>query len=204
MKPAGSVSHELIRGFVREEIGAWSRAVAVLVASSTGAAIGALIGYGVGTILLESSLIQPGSSTHMPMAVVGALGGGIGWLIGAVAAMVACRHRPPPSRRESIGLLVTVVGIACAAALLADLMVWLQDPFEDPRMFRLHRLIWLDASIASLTCLLLAIRTKKIHAVVIAILVVAWAGAAVFAVSQVMPFLAGCAPVQSGACRVGY
>ena len=203
MKPAGSEAHQLIRDFLWEELGVWSRAVAVLVAASAGAAIGVLIGYGVGTILLERGLIQPGSSTHMPMAVVGALGGGIGWLLGAIAGMVACRHRPPASRREAIGLVIAAVGIACAAALLVALLVSLQDPFEDPRMFRLHRLIWLDAGIAALTCLLLSIRTRKI-AVIIVVLIVAWAGAAALADSQFLPFIAGCAPVRSGACRVGY
>ena len=88
------------------------------------------------------------------------------------------------------------------AALLAAFMVSLQDPFEDPRMFRLHRLIWIDAGLATVTFLLLAVR-RWAPVLAIAALTVAGAAAAL-AVSQFLPFIADCAPVRSGTCRVGY
>ena len=75
-----------------EGFGQWSRALGVPVTASAGAALGVVIGYVMGDALLINDVIEPGSSTHMAPAVVGALGGGLGWLIGAIAGMVAYRH----------------------------------------------------------------------------------------------------------------
>lgn len=171
--------------------------------ASAGAALGVVIGYVMGDALLINDVIEPGSSTHMAPAVVGALGGGLGWLIGAIAGMVAYRHQPPASREEATGLAIAAVVVVVGAALLAAFMVSLQDPFEDPRMFRLHRLIWIDAGLAVVTLLLLAIRRWP-PVVAITALIVVGVGAAAFAVSQFLPFLAGCAPVRDGTCRVGF
>ena len=70
-------------------------------------------------------------------------------------------------------------------------------------MFRLHQLIWIDAGLAVVTFLLLAIRRWP-PVVAITALIVVGVGAGAFAVSQFLPFLAGCAPVRDGTCRVGF
>ena len=184
-----------------EAFGPRSRASGVPLAASAGAAAGVVVGYVIGDIELNRNWIQPGSSVHMASAVAGALGGGLGWLIGAIAGMAVYRHLPPASRKETRGLAIAAVGVLGAAALLAAVMVSLQDPFEDPRMFRLHRLIWIDAGLAAATLLLLAIRRWP-PVLTIGALTVVGVTAAVLAVSQFLPFIAGCAPVRSGACIV--
>ena len=102
-----------------------------------------------------------------------------------------------------IALAGAAVAVVCAAPLLAAFIVSLQDPFEDPRMFRLYRLIWIDAGLAAVTFLLLAIRRWP-PVVAITALILVGVDAAGFAISQFLPFLAECASVRDGSCRVGF
>lgn len=177
-----------------------SRALAVPLTASACAVIGVVIGSQIGESMANNDVIETGTSATMPNAVVGALGGGLGWLGGAIPAMVLCRHQPPVDPEDRRGLGIATVVVLCGALLLTGLVVVTQDSWGDPRMFRLHRLIWIDAGVAIVTLRLLAVR-RWAQLSVIAVLIVIGVVAGLVAVTQFLPFIAECAPVQNGECR---
>ena len=189
---------------VWQGIGGWSRSFAVPVIGSIFAVGGVFIGGVSGRMLLEAGVIQPGTSSRMAPAVVGALGGGIAWFMGALACMIAFKGDWPLSRRETMTLVITAIGALGAGLLLAEAMPTFEDRWKDPRMFHLRRLIWLDAGLAAGTCLLVAQRRWK-PSVTIGFMSVTGLVFTAVAVSQFLPFLAACAPIPGGGgCRAGY
>lgn len=101
-------------------------------------------------------------------------------------------------------LVITAVGSLGAGLLLAEAMPTFEDRWKDPRMFLVQRLIWLDAGLAAVTCLVVAQRRWKPSAMIGLMSVTGLVFAAV-AVWQFLPFLAACAPIPGGGgCRAGY
>lgn len=171
-----------------------SRSVAVPVAGSVGALLGVVIGSISGSALLDDGVIPAGTSSGMAPAIVATLAGGLGWLIGAIACMIAYRQQGPPTREETKGLVITAFAFAFAGLLLAAVMLTFQDAYKDPRTFYLQRLIWLDAGLAAVTCLLVAQRGWKPSATIVAMTLIGAVSAAV-AVSQFRAFLEACDPM---------
>jgi len=177
--------------------------VAVPVYGIAGALIGLVLGMMVGSAILGQGVIESGTSSGMPAAVVGAVGGGVGWLLGSLSRMIARRNDPPSDGAQTRALVVVAVGLVGVGFLLSDLMPMLEDTFKDPRMFRLQRLIALDAALAALTCLILVPRRWPRRVILVLVLGTGLAFLVV-AGSQFLPFLAECAPVPSGGCRSGF
>lgn len=159
---------------------------------------GVVIGWIVGHTLLSNGVIHPSTSAGIAPAV---FAGGVAWFMGAFACMIAYRNRRPPTWEAVDGLVITAVGLVCAGLLLAGVMPTFQDyldvHIEDPRMFRLQRLIWLDAGLAAATCLLVAQRRWK-PSVAIAAMTLIGAVWAAGAVPQFLVFLEGCDPMLLG------
>ena len=183
---------------------AGTRAVALPIAAFAGAFAGVVVGWIVGDALLRNGVIQPGTSSNMSPAVVAAVGGGLGWLLPALVVMIVYRKARAPTLGEVQALISTAVVIVCVGLLAAAFPTIFEDRWKDPRMFRLQRLIWLDAGLAAATCLIAAQRRWKPSATIGLIIATGLVFLAV-AVSQFLPFLAACAPIAGGSgCRVGF
>jgi hypothetical protein len=114
-------------------------------------------------------------------------------------------HRDgPPSREETVVLVIVAVGFVGAGLSLATMMPAFEDAWKDPRMFRLQRLIWFDAGLAASTCLVVDQGRLKPPASIVLMTVIGLAFLAVV-IWQFLPFLAECAPIAGGeGCRVGF
>ncbi|MBA3765183.1 MAG: hypothetical protein H0X05_06710, partial [Actinobacteria bacterium] len=170
-----------------------ARAEAVPLGGSAGALIGVILGWFVGRVFLGHGVIEPGTSSGMAPAVVGAVGGGIGWLVGALSRMIVHREDRPVTPREARALFLASFGVLSAGLLLAYLMPMFEDAYKDPRMFRLQQLIMLDAVFAAATCLIVAQRRLTPRRT-LALLTVTGLVFLAVAASQFLPFLAECAP----------
>lgn len=202
MGPSDVPAQSSPSGVVRSGFGV-TRSLAVPTIGLLFALGGGIIGWVLGSLLLGEGGIQRGSSNGMVPAVVGVLGGATAWLVSVLVCMWAFRRDGPPSREETISLVVFAVGFLFVGLILAEWMPSFEDPWKDPRMFRLQRLIWLDAGLAAATCLVVAQRrlTPLMRSVLMA--TIGLVSLAV-ALSQFLPFAAACPTAAIGACRAGF
>jgi hypothetical protein len=202
MRPAGSQVHHPVDELGLQGFGA-TRSVAVPAIGTILALGGAFIGGAIGSVLVGAEVIQPGTSVKMGPAVVGVLGGGIAWLVSVLVCMAVFRNDGTPSREETVVLVIAAVGFLVAGWFLATTMPAFEDAWKDPRMFRLQRLIWLDAGLAVSTCLVMAQRHLRPPWSIVLMTVIGPAFLAAL-IRQFMPFLDECAPVRAGSCRIGF
>ena len=182
----------------------WQGWVAVPWMGSIFALGGAVIGGVIGMVV-DAGAIQSGSSGKMGLAVVGVLGGGIAWFVSVLVSTIALRNDGPPSRDEAISLVVIAIGFVCAGLILASALPMFEDAWNDPRMFRLQRLIWLDAGLSASTCLVVAQRRLRPPWSIVLMTVIGL-GFLAAVIWQFLPFLEGCAPTAGGEllCRTGF
>lgn len=182
-----------------------TRRAAVPIAGCIGALFGVVVGYFVGRRLGHDRAIFVGTSGYMPPAIVETLGGGLGWLIGAVVSLIAYRHRPPPGRAQSRRALMAAAGFISAGLFLSLVVPTFQDAYHDPRMVYLQRLIWVDAGLAGATCLAVGWhRSSFLRS--LALISVFGVAAAIVSVATFLSFLDACEPyIRSGVpCNTRY
>ncbi|HEX7247204.1 MAG TPA: hypothetical protein VF351_03785 [Actinomycetota bacterium] len=181
-----------------------TRALAVPAIGAIFALGGVVVGGMTGNLWLDAGLIQPGTSSAMPAAAVATLGGAIAWLVSVLTCLSVFRHDAPPTRAEAAILVLCALAALGAGFLLAQAMPNFEDRWKDPRMFRLQRLIWLDAALAAGTCLIVASRRAGAWS---SILLTSVLGSIVLGIAawQFWPFFAACAPIAGGTgCRAGF